>query len=118
MELKKLKKLANELDDLTALMRSGIALYLDERGDIVLSEEEFEQMMDEGNDVRVTITDENGDGRTITIKGVKFINPTSFEYDYDIVVLTDEDDKVDGYGTEIYYWIIWFFSRVENMRNN
>lgn len=118
MELKKLKELANELDDLTALMRSGITLYLDEHGDIKLSDEEMEQMMDDGNDVRVTITDENGDGRTITIKGVKLINPTSFEYDYDIVVLTDEGDEVDGYGVEIYYWIIRFFSVVENMRNN
>lgn len=116
MELKKLKELANELDDLTALMRSGIALYLEEHGDIKLSDEEMEQMMDDGNDVRVTITDENGDGRTITIKGVKMIDSTSFGYD--IVVLTDEGDEVDGYDVEIYYWIIWFFSRVENLRNN
>lgn len=116
MELKKLKELANELDDLTALMRSGIALYLEEHGDIKLSDEEMEQMMDDDNDVRVTITDEDGDGRTITIKGVKLINSTSFGYD--IVVLTDEGDEVDGYGVEIYYWIIRFFSVVENLRNN
>lgn len=116
MELKKLKELANELDDLIALMRSGIILYLEEYGDIKLSDEEMEQMMDDGNDVRVTIIDENGDGRTITIKGVKLIDSTSFGYD--IVVLTDEGDKVDGYGMEVYYWIIRFFSVVENLRNN
>lgn len=116
MELKKLKELANELDELMSLMRSGITLYLEEKGDIVLSDEEMEEMLDDDNDVRVTITDEDGDGRTITIKGVKLINSISFGYD--IVVLTDEGDEVDGYGVEIYYWIIWFFSRVENLRNN
>lgn len=116
MELKKLKELANDLDELMSLMRSGITLYLEEKGDIVLSDEEMEEMLDDDNDVRVTITDEDGDGRTITIKGVKLINSTSFGYD--IVVLTDEGDEVDGYGLEMYYWIIRFFSVVENMRNN
>lgn len=116
MELKKLKELANELDDLTALMRSGIALYLEEHGDIKLSDEEMEQMMDDDNNVRVTITDEDGDGRTITIKGVRLVEYES--YLYDIMVLTDEGDEIDAYRLEIYYCIIQFFSRVENLRNN
>ena len=37
MELEKLKELANDLRELTSLMRSGIMLYLEEKGDIVLS---------------------------------------------------------------------------------
>ena len=116
MELKKLKELASDLQEVMSLMRSGIALYLEEKGDIVLSDEEMEEMLDDDNDVRVTVTDEDGDGRTITIKGVKLINlqPIGDE----IVVLTDEGDKVEGYGAEIYYWIIQFFSRVEKLRNN
>lgn len=116
MELKKLKELASDLDELMLLMRSGITLYLEEKGDIVLSDEEMKEMLDDDNDVRVTITDEDGDGRTITIKGVKLIDSQSFGHD--IVVLTDEGDEVDGYGAEIYYWIIQFFSRVEKLRNN
>lgn len=116
MEIKKLKELASDLDELMSLMRSGIILYLEEKGDIVLSDEEMEKMMDDDNDVRVTITDEDGDGRIITIKGVKLIDLQPIGYD--IVVLTDEGDEVDGYGVEIYYWIIQFFSRVENLRNN
>ena len=115
MELEKLKELANDLDELMSLMRSGIILYLEEKGDIVLSDEEMEKMMDDDNDVRVTITDEDGNGRTITIKGVKLINLQSIGKD--IVVLTDEGDEVDGYGLEIYYWIIKFFNRVEKLRN-
>lgn len=116
MEIKKLKELASDLDELMSLMRSGIILYLEEKGDIVLSDEEMEEMLDDDNDVRVTITDEDGDGRIITIKGVKLIDLQPIGYD--IVVLTDEGDEVDGYGVEIYYWIIQFFSRVENLRNN
>lgn len=116
MELEKLKELANDLRELMSLMRSGITLYLEEKGDIVLSDEEMEKMLDDDDDVRVTITDEDGDGRTITIKGVKLINLQSIGED--IVVLTDEGDEVDGYGLEIYYWIIQFFSRVEKLRNN
>lgn len=116
MEIKKLKELASDLDELMSLMRSGIILYLEEKGDIVLSDEEMKKMMDDDNDVRVTITDEDGDGRIITIKGVKFIDLQPIGYD--IVVLTDEGDEVDGYRVEIYYWIIQFFSRVENLRNN
>lgn len=116
MELKKLKELASDLRELVSLMLSGITLYLEERGDIVLSDEEMEEMLDDDNDVRVTITDEDGDGRTITIKGVKLIDSQSIGDN--IVVLTDEGDEVDGYGAEIYYWIIQFFSRVENLRNN
>ena len=72
--------------------------------------------LDDDNDVRVTITDEDGGGRTITIKGVKLIDLQPIGED--IVVLTDEGDEVDGYGVEIYYWIIQFFSRVEKLRNN
>lgn len=116
MELKKLKELASDLQELVSLMRSGITLYLEEKGDIVLSDEEMEEMMDDDNDVRVTVTDEDGDGRTITIKGVKLIDLQPIGDN--IVVLTDEGDEVDGYGAEIYYWIIQFFSRVENLRNN
>lgn len=116
MELKKLKELANEMDDLMANMRTGIALYLEERGDIVLSEEEFEQMMDEGNDIHVTMANEKGDWYTITIRGVKLIKSSSFGYD--IIVVTENYEKLDGYGLEVYYWIIRFFSVVENMRNN
>lgn len=116
MELKKLKELANELDDLTALMRSGIALYLDERGDIVLSEEEFEQMMDEGNDIRVIMEDGDEDRHMITIRGVKLVKSSSFGYD--ITVVTEDYEELDGYSVEVYYWIIRFFSVVENMRNN
>ena len=116
MELKKLKELADDLDELMSLMRSGIALYLEEKGDIVLSDEEMEEMLDDDNDVRVTVTDEDGNGRTITIKGVKLINLQPIGDN--IVVLTDEGDEVDGYGVDIYYWIIQFFIRVEKLRNN
>ena len=116
MELKKLKELADDLQELVSLMRSGIVLYLEEKGDIVLSDEEMEEMLDDDNDVRVTITDEDGDGRTITIKGVKLINLQPIGDD--IVVLTDEGDEVDGYGAGVYYWIIQFFIRVEKLRNN
>lgn len=116
MELKKLKELASDLSELVSLMRSGITLYLEEKGDIVLSDEEMEEMIDDDNDVRVTVMDEDGDGRTITIKGVKLINLQPIGDS--IVVLTDEGDEVDGYGADIYYWIIRFFSRVENLRNN
>ena len=116
MELKKLKELASDLQELVSLMRSGITLYLEEKGDIVLSDEEMEEMMDDDNDVRVTVTDEDGDGRTITIKGVKLINLQPIGDN--IVVLTDEGDEVDGYGVDIYYWIIQFFIRVEKLRNN
>lgn len=116
MELKKLKELASDLSELVSLMRSGITLYLEEKGDIVLSDEEMEEMIDDDNDVRVTVMDEDGDGRTITIKGVKLINLQPIGDS--IVVLTDEGDEVDGYGADIYYWIIRFFSRVEKLRNN
>ena len=116
MELKKLKELASDLQEVMSLMRSGIVLYLEEKGDIVLSDEEMEEMLDDDNDVRVTVTDEDGDGRTITIKGVKLINLQPIGDD--IVVLTDEGDEVDGYGVDIYYWIIQFFIRVEKLRNN
>ena len=73
-------------------------------------------MMDEGNDIRVAMTDENGDWCTITIRGVKLIESSSFGYD--IIVITEDYEKLDGYGLEVYYWIIRFFSVVENMRNN
>ena len=116
MELKKLKELASDLQEVMSLMRSGIILYLEEKGDIVLSDEEMEEMLDDDNDVRVTVIDEDGDGRTITIKGVRLINLQPIGDD--IVVLTDEGDEVDGYGADIYYWIIQFFSRVEKLRNN
>lgn len=116
MELKKLKELASDLQELVSLMRSGIILYLEEKGDIVLSDEEMEEMLDDDNDVRVTIMNEDGGEKTITIKGVKLVDLQPIRY-Y-IVVLTDEGDEVDGYGVEIYYWIIQFFSRVEKLRNN
>lgn len=116
MDIKKLKELASDLSELMSLMRDGITLYLEEKGDIVLSDEEMEEMLNDDNDVRVTVTDEDGDGRTITIKGVKLIDLQPIGDD--IVVLTDEGDEVDGYGAGVYYWIIQFFSRVEKLRKN
>lgn len=114
MELRKLAELANNFDELARLMRDGIRLYLEEHGDVIISDDELEEMMENGNDVRVTISDEDGEGRTITIQGVRL--DKSYSYGYDIVVKTDEGDEVDGYGCEIYYWIIQFFKRVETLR--
>lgn len=114
MELTKLTELANNFDELASLMRDGIRLYLEENGDVIISDDELEEMMENGEDVRVTISDEDGEGLTITIQGVRL--DKSYSYGYDIVVKTDEGDEVDGYGCEIYYWIVQFFKRVENLR--